>query len=72
MPIYEYECQSCKSRFEKLVKTMSEPAGVECPKCGSTRTDKALSAFAVTSAPSHSPAPRCQGCPGGGSCPMMD
>ena len=32
MPIYEYECESCKYRFEKLQK-VSEEDLKECPKC---------------------------------------
>lgn len=31
MPIYEYECQSCGHRFERLVLRSSPPA--ECPSC---------------------------------------
>src|ERR1022692_4084886 len=34
MPIYEYKCQDCGTKFEKLVRKTSEDAGVECPSCG--------------------------------------
>ena len=33
MPIYEYECSSCRKRFEKLQK-LSDPLLSECPACG--------------------------------------
>lgn len=33
MPIYEYECQSCKEVHEKVQKFADEPLTV-CPKCG--------------------------------------
>ena len=32
MPIYEYECSSCRSRFERKQKFDEEPVSV-CPKC---------------------------------------
>jgi putative FmdB family regulatory protein len=33
MPIYEYTCQSCKKRLEKLQK-VSDPPCNKCPSCG--------------------------------------
>lgn len=33
MPIYEYECDACHKRFEKL-KRVSDPLLTACPKCG--------------------------------------
>ena len=47
MPIYEYVCQSCETRFEKLVKRFAE--AVSCPACASGAVDKQLSVFAVGS-----------------------
>ncbi len=45
MPIYEYICLRCKSRFE-LLRPMSQAGkGVACPHCGS-QADRALSSFA--------------------------
>lgn len=32
MPIYEYECTSCRSRFERRQRFDEEPIAV-CPKC---------------------------------------
>jgi putative FmdB family regulatory protein len=34
MPIYEYECEKCSHRFEKIQK-FSDPLADTCPKCGS-------------------------------------
>jgi putative FmdB family regulatory protein len=34
MPIYEYECTSCKTRFERSQR-FSDPPVTECPECGS-------------------------------------
>ena len=33
MPIYEYECKNCASRFEKMQPIMAEPL-TECVNCG--------------------------------------
>lgn len=33
MPLYEYQCQSCKERTEILQK-ISDPPYSHCPKCG--------------------------------------
>jgi putative FmdB family regulatory protein len=33
MPIYEYECDKCGHRFEKIQK-FSDPPLDTCPKCG--------------------------------------
>ncbi|MGI2335153.1 MAG: FmdB family zinc ribbon protein [Dehalogenimonas sp.] len=33
MPTYEYDCLTCKSRFE-VTRKFSETGGNNCPKCG--------------------------------------
>lgn len=33
MPIYEYECENCRIRFERLQHFKDEPLK-ECPECG--------------------------------------
>ena len=33
MPLYEYECDACGHRFEKIQK-FSDPLEDRCPKCG--------------------------------------
>ena len=48
MPIYEYACNSCKEKFEQLVRSMSSDTKIKCPRCGSTKTARALSVFAVS------------------------
>lgn len=45
MPIYEYHCKQCGSRFEKLVKLSAKISEIECPKCGARRAEKAVSLF---------------------------
>ena len=33
VPLYEYECQACLFRFEKLQR-LSDPPPKKCPECG--------------------------------------
>lgn len=72
MPMYEYECRTCKARFEQLI--LGRAAEVVCRTCGSPDVAQLLSTFAVgaESAKKTSPASPCDGCNGmkGGSCPM--
>ena len=56
MPIYEYHCDECKDRFEKLVRSTTKVEEIECPACGSKKLRKALSCFGVGGAKSGSPA----------------
>ena len=51
MPIYEYTCGKCDAKFEQLVRSMSnaDDAKIKCPACGSDKTARALSVFAVSS-----------------------
>src|SRR5437879_11505192 len=46
MPLYEYECEACRHRFEKIQKFSDPPADV-CPKCGKGPVKKLLSSPAI-------------------------
>ena len=77
MPIYEYTCRNCDAKFEELTRSMNAAdAKVKCPECGSPKTARALSVFAVGSeAPKSSggggDVPSCGRCGGApGSCQM--
>jgi putative FmdB family regulatory protein len=51
MPIYEYQCQACDERFDKLHRSMSQaPAEITCPACHSTDVRRLISAPVVHSA----------------------
>jgi putative FmdB family regulatory protein len=66
MPIYEYACGDCGSRFEKLVRRFTEE--VSCPSCASESVDKQLSVFAVGgSSAAAEPSCSAPGC-GAGAC----
>lgn len=45
MPMYEFKCNACKKVFEELV--FGDPKSVPCPHCGSTNTQRLLSATTV-------------------------
>jgi putative FmdB family regulatory protein len=63
MPIYEYSCEDCGTRFEKLVRRNTE---VLCPSCGETHLRQEYSAFAAHSAETNSaPQEMGGGCPAG-------
>ena len=47
MPIYEYTCNDCGSRFEKLVRRTSDVPGIECPSCGQKHLTQELSTFSA-------------------------
>ena len=70
MPIYEYTCKACNTNFEKLVKSMHENGNVKCPGCGSTKTARELSVFAVSrdAGKTESAPPMCGRCGGPGPC----
>jgi putative FmdB family regulatory protein len=43
MPIFEFQCNSCKQEFEKLVFAGDEP-DITCPECKSRDITKKMSA----------------------------
>jgi putative FmdB family regulatory protein len=47
MPLYEYRCRDCETRFERFVS--GKVSRVSCPDCESKRVDRLLSVFAVSS-----------------------
>lgn len=47
MPIYEYACESCDHKFEKLI--FNTAAEVDCPSCHGTKLRKLFSVFSSVS-----------------------
>lgn len=74
MPVYEYRCTTCNTKFEKLVRSM-DTVSIACPNCGSAGATKLFSTFAAfvgngngsAAAAADAPAPRSIG---GGCCGM--
>ncbi|MBI4836938.1 MAG: zinc ribbon domain-containing protein [Candidatus Portnoybacteria bacterium] len=64
MPIYEFRCPRCKTKFEQLILKKSESA--PCPKCGNKKTEKLFSAFcAKSSAGNIASGHHCHSCSSG-------
>jgi len=64
MPIYEYICDECSERFEKIV--INKQQEISCPKCSSKKATIQLSVFATTGSNGTSNTP--SGFTGGGRC----
>lgn len=43
MPIFEFRCASCNSKFSTLVGMVAGASDVSCPKCGSAQVGKLVS-----------------------------
>ena len=59
MPLYEYRCRSCGTRFERLVRSTAttatigdnaSQAPIVCPRCADTKVERLLSTFARATA----------------------
>lgn len=74
MPLYEYYCTACKTKFEALRPMSKADEAIQCKHCESMQTSRVLSLFAVGSTVSaeHGPSPAGGGggggCCGGGAC----
>jgi len=66
MPIYEYKCESCETKFEQLVRASSTPPDLKCPTCGEDHLSRQHSTFSARAngVSSEPAAPSC----GGGMC----
>lgn len=74
MPIFEYRCQECGTKFEKLMRR-AEEAAPGCPSCGGERASREFSTFAArvaNGAPARAEGPACPGgrCMNPGVCGM--
>jgi putative FmdB family regulatory protein len=73
MPLYEYYCADCRTKFEALRPMDRADAAIQCKQCESVRTSRVLSLFATfnrgesSSSPTLSPSSGGQrgGCCGG-------
>jgi putative FmdB family regulatory protein len=74
MPIFEYICNDCGRRFEKIVPRYD--SHTDCAHCNSMNVEKQLSVFAVagSSSSNDSADPGCGRCGASqpGMCGMMD
>ncbi|MBM4457375.1 MAG: zinc ribbon domain-containing protein [Chloroflexi bacterium] len=49
MPLYEYECTDCTTRFEVLRPMGQADNSIACPRCASARSRRLISVFAAIS-----------------------
>jgi len=71
MPIFEYRCDDCGSRFEKLIRRPAEAVRLVCPSCGQDHLTQELSTFSAHSGSKPEPSsPSCASgmCPTPGLC----
>lgn len=47
MPMYEYRCQECGARYEQLRRMSEADTNLECPRCGSEKVRREVSACAI-------------------------
>jgi putative FmdB family regulatory protein len=47
MPLYEYECDACKQRFEVIQKKFSDPPPETCARCGKGPLHRLMSTPAI-------------------------
>jgi putative FmdB family regulatory protein len=67
MPIYEYSCDDCGTKFEKLVRRTADAATLECPACGQQHLTTEYSTFSARAASTKSAGEPAAGC-GAGAC----
>ena len=48
MPVFEYKCTSCNSKFEVLHKSSVKQEDVSCPDCNSKEIKKLFSSFSAS------------------------
>ena len=47
MPLFEYYCSTCRTRFEELVRVGAPSERAACPQCGRPDVPRVLSTFAT-------------------------
>jgi putative FmdB family regulatory protein len=65
MPIYEYACESCGNKFEKLVRRADEVLECGCPACGEKHLKQEYSTFAARGSAGDSKVESMGSCPAG-------
>jgi len=65
MPLYEFQCEQCRKKFEALVR-LGREGEVVCAFCGSPKVRKLLSAFGIGGGSSRlKESSSCSSCKGG-------
>ncbi|HMU42487.1 MAG TPA: zinc ribbon domain-containing protein [Ignavibacteriaceae bacterium] len=54
MPVFEYQCQECKTKFDVFHKSQNHNEEITCPNCSSHKSKKLFSTFSAAVANSGS------------------
>jgi len=65
MPIYEYVCDDCNSKFESIRPMKDADATIPCESCQSDNTHRAMSTCFSKTSGGYSSSSSCSGCNGG-------
>jgi putative FmdB family regulatory protein len=67
MPIFEYKCDACGTKFEKLLRRSDDLNALSCPDCGERHLSQQYSTFAARAngSASSSAAAEMPSCPSG-------
>ena len=65
MPLFDYSCEDCGTKFERLVRREVDIAEVNCPSCGHDSVKRELS---LPAAPISGPGPMPMACGAGPPC----
>ena len=55
MPVYEYQCNACDHKFERLQSVTARPEETSCPQCNEVNVQRIMSAFASQIKGDHKP-----------------
>jgi putative FmdB family regulatory protein len=64
MPIYEYVCDDCQTRFEKIV--INQQQEIACPTCAGKKNSIQLSVFSAAKGSANGSSAKSQSFSGGG------
>lgn len=62
MPIYEFRCSGCGSRFEKLCQLGESGEYVRCPNCNAASPERVMSSFRAAGSRISSGGSGCSSC----------
>ena len=65
MPIFEYSCADCGTKFEKLVRRSADADALQCPSCGEKHLTQELSTFAAQVSDGAGKSAEAPACPSG-------
>jgi len=65
MPIYEYRCGDCGTKFEKLVRRSADADALECPTCGEKHLTQEHSTFSAQVSNGGGKSAEAPSCPSG-------